>query len=523
MEQLKTRDKVDLVIQGGKVVTPDGSLSLWVAVDGGSIVALGSNLSQFPKAKQTIDATGKYVLPGIIDSEHHPNVTPPESTVLSETRAAIASGITTVGIEQTSTIFARPAKEYPKPEEVPTFMEVLPNVKELETSKYVMTDYFFTPILTRDEHAKEIHDLAEKHGITSFKVYLHTKAGEHIWNMWGVMAYQGIYYSDDGLVYTAMKNIAALGSPGILGLHCENWEIARVLKEELMAQGRSGPEAWDDHSPAFCEAGHVRNYAYYAKITGCPILIRHTTTPETLEAIQRARAEGVKISANTSHHYLTLDKSMWRTTVPLRSADTFPQMWEALRTGIIDSVSSDHVYRTMPLEKIEEIEEINGPIEKVGIRYPYDIFAGPSQSSLKGVSSRDGLSGKVESLLPIMLSEGVNKGRISLERLVEVCCENPARQFGLYPRKGAIAIGADADFVIVDLDKTKRLTRDQLFSRNGWSFWEGWDIKGWPVMTILRGKIMMEWQQGEPRPRVIEEPIGRYIPRKLGHELYPLD
>ena len=133
------------------------------------------------------------------------------------------------------------------------------------------------------------------------------------------------------------------------------------------------------------------------------------------------------------------------------------------------------------------------------------------------------MAGRAESLLPIMLSEGVNKGRISLERLVEVCCENPARQFGLYPKKGVIALGADADFAIVDLNKTLKLTRDHVFNSNGWSLWEGWEMKGWPVMTILRGNIMMEWPEGEPKRKVVGQPIGKYLARKPGHEMYPLD
>src|SRR3990167_851609 len=122
-----------------------------------------------------------------------------------------------------------------------------------------------------------------------------------------------------------------------------------------MSEGRQDPGAWDDMSPAFCEAGHIRTYAYYAKITGCPILIRHTTCSESFEEIRRARAEGVKITGNTNHIYFTLDKSVWRQNVPLRSADTFPQIWEAIKTGIIDSISSDNIYRAMPLKNVEEM------------------------------------------------------------------------------------------------------------------------------------------------------------------------
>jgi len=507
---------VDLLVQRGKVVSKGLVSSQWVAVKDGRVVALGCNDGWIPEAKQVVDATNKFVLPGIIDNEHHPSEAVYD-LFLAETRAAISGGITTVGIETASVDFTQPSLKYAKPEQVPLFMDVMPNVRQLESGNHVMADYFYTPVLSKPEHVQEIPELAAKHGITSFKLRLHTKAGEHIWDMWQTMKVKAMYYYDDGMVYSAMRKIAALGPPCILGLHCENWEIAYVRRAELMSEGRQDPGAWDDMSPAFCEAGHIRTYAYYAKITGCPILIRHTTCEESFEEIRKAREEGVQITGNTNPHYLTIDKNIWRTNVPHRPRETFPKIWEAVRTGIIDTISSDSIYRAMSLATIEEWEAKNGPIAEVGAKYPHPIFAGA------GEISRDAMAGRTEGMLYVLLSEGVNKGRISLERLVEVCCENPARKFGLYPKKGVIAVGADADFVIVDLNKTMKLTRDQIFNSNGWSIWEGWEIKGWPVMTILRGNIMMEWPDGEPKRRVVGKPIGRYLARKSGHELYPLD
>ena len=130
------------------------------------------------------------------------------------------------------------------------------------------------------------------------------------------------------------------------------------------------------------------------------------------------------------------------------------------------------------------------------------------------------MAGRTEGLLLIMLSEGVNKGRLSLERLVEVCCENPAKRYGLYPKKGVIAVGSDADFVVVDLERSMKLKRDHVFNSNGWSIWEGREIKGWPVMTILRGHVMMEWPEGEPKRKVVGGPIGQYLVRQAGSEYY---
>lgn len=507
---------LDLVIRGGKVVN-QGRISIqWIGVKDEKIVAVGSNDGWVPDAERTIDVRGKYVLPGIIDNEHHPSEGVSD-LVLAETRACISGGITTVGIETASVDFTNPPLRYAKPEEVPLFKEILPNIRELETRGSTMADYFYTPVLSKPDHVAEIPDLVDKHGITSFKLRLHTKAGEHIWDIWHTMKVKAMHYYHDGMVYSAMKAIAKLGPPAILCMHCENWEIAYVRRAELMAQGRQDPAAWDDMSPPFCEAGHIRTYSYYAKVTGCPILIRHTTCEESFEEILKARAEGVNITGNTNPHYLTIDKNIWRTNVPHRDPATLPKIWDAIKNGVIDTISSDSIYRAMSLETIEKWEKEHGPIAEVGAKYPHPIFAGA------GEISRDAMAGRTEGLLYIMLSEGVNKGRISLERLVQVCCENPARKFGIFPKKGLIAVGSDADFTVVDLEKNMKLTRDHVFNSNGWSIWEGRQIKGWPVMTILRGNVMMDWPDGEAKRRIVGKPIGRYLARRLGDQADLLD
>jgi len=176
----------------------------------------------------------------------------------------------------------------------------------------------------------------------------------------------GEFYYDDGTVYLAMKNIAALGPPAILCLHCENWEIGRVLKEELKAQGRTDPAAWDDKSPAFCEAGHVRDYSYYAKVTGCPLYNIHTTNRETIDEIVKARADGVRVWAQCAPHYLSLTRDKWRINPPLRSRENVDACWEAIKTGIIDCIGSDHVGDPKVPEKV--MAEINHQILTVLVK-----------------------------------------------------------------------------------------------------------------------------------------------------------
>jgi dihydropyrimidinase/dihydroorotase len=173
--------------------------------------------------------------------------------------------------------------------------------------------------------------------------------------------------------------------------------------------------------------------------------------------------------------------------VPLRDRSTHETLWRALADGAIDCIGSDHVAHTRTRESME---------------------TGNVWTTVSGFPSR------VEGMLPMMLSEGVNRGRISMVRLAQVTSENPARIFGLYPKKGAIAPGSDADLVVVDLERKVQITRDILHTVTPWTIYEGWQATGWPVMTIVRGHIIMEWPEGEPRARVSDGPPGEYLRRK---------
>jgi len=464
-------------------------------------MALGFGADQ-PEASKVIDATGKYVLPGVVDCETH-TAQPVVEHIPFETRAAVASGTTTTGMQSTSNRIVKDPPEINQPEDMPSFMEAIPEFIELmkNNSWY---DYYMIPNLNNDWMINEIPDMAKRLGASSYKFYLHTHGGEHLWSMWGNLGKKrGDFYYDDGTVFMAMRHVASLGPPAKLVLHCENWDIARIFKKELVAQGRTDMEAWEDHSPDFLEAGYLRNYAYYARMVGCPIYLIHTTTRKTLEEVIKARAEGTTIIANVQPHYAILDRNAGSINVPLRRHEDREAIWEALKTGAIDCVSSDSVWQIV--RKLETVER-DGVIPPPGD--PFDW----SRTFINGGGF----------LLPSMLSEGVNKGRISIERCVELLCENPARAFGLFPKKGVIAPGSDADFAIVDLNRTKKVTRDMVFSLVGWTVWEDWELKGWPVMTILRGNVIMEWPEGEPNRKIVGKPVGEYIPVYPGNEQYPV-
>ena len=481
-------NEVDLVVKGGKIVTPDAIFDGSIAIENSKITAIAAD-KNCPPGKKTINVAGKYVIPGVVDPECHlGHAQLLEQDIKTETQAAVATGVTTWGMQLASTVVRKSITEFQRPEDVPPWLQVFPILTEVG-DQHSMVDYYLTAKVMNDTHAFEIPALAERHGVISFKTQLHLKSGTAIWNTWVGGRQQGIFGYDDGTVYAAMRNVARLGPPAIYSLHCENWEIARMIEQDLIREGRKDNGAWDDRSPAFCEAGHVRAYSYYAKIAGCPLYIQHVTTPETVREIMKAKEEGVRMFSQTGSHYLSLPKDTWKINVPLRSAETIEKMWHALRDGLVDAVGSDHVN----YGKSREEMEVKG-----------DVW-----------QTQSGFPSRVEALLPIMLSEGVNKGRITLQRLVEVCCANPAKIFGLYPQKGALTLGSDADLVVVDLEKQCRFSNDMVFCGAGWSIYDGWEIKGWPVMTILRGQVMMEWPEGERRAKIVGKPIGRYIPRKL--------
>ena len=479
---------VDVILKNGKIVTQGKVIDGFVAVDGEKIAAVGQG-DHAPDARKVIDLKGRVLIPGVVDPEcHFGSHRWVGDEFDSETRGAAAYGITTWGFMQPSANMGQPYKAEKTAEEVPLYAEVFDLFKNMGEERS-MVDFILTPKILKDEHALEIPRLARDYGITSFKYQLHLMQPERTATYWPQSKSQGYFGYDDGTIYLGMEAVAKLGPLAIVCMHCENWEIARIFEERLLKAGRKEYKVWNERSPAFCEAGHVHAYTYYARVLKCPLYIQHTTTPETIDEITRAKADGATIYAQTGPHYLSLTEDAWRINVPLRSAETIEVLWQALADGRIDTVGSDHTNTGRARKEME---------------VPGDIFA-----------TRTGFSSRGEAALPVML-DGVNRGRISLVRMVQVCCENTARIFGLYPKKGVIAPGSDADLVVVDLDRTVTVTNDMMHSSSGWTLWEGREMKGWPVMTMLRGQTIAEWSDGGKRPEIVAKPFGRYQYRSLG-------
>lgn len=456
----------DLVIRGGRVVTSARTVSADIAVQDGKILAV-SNGSEIPAAKRTIDARGKYVLPGIIDPHAHLGYMDTLEAVETETRAAACGGVTCLGVYILA-LNGGILKQFDR----------LKDTFEAKSS----VDAFWHLMVIDAITMEEIEKCPSAIGLTSFKFNMGYK-GPHA-DLLGISA------TDDGAVYRGFRSIQKLGPPALAACHAENIDIHLMLRDELLAQGRNDYRVWNDSRPPFVEAECMRRAIYLAKSVGCPLYIPHITIAEGVDIIAEAAAAGVQVVGETCPQYLTHSNEAPPKVVlehpacanvnpPLRDKASNERLWEGLAQGIIKCVGSDLAPTTLAMKG-------------------NNIWEAPM-----------GLGNNSELLLPVLLSEGVNKGRLSVEKVVEICCENPARTFGVYPRKGSLEVGADADLVIVDLEKKQTVETGKLRTMCDWSIYDGWQLTGWPVHTILRGQVIVE--DGEPAARVAQQ--GRYIPR----------
>ena len=477
------------VFANGLFVTPTGIVAGDLLVEGEQIVSIGKNIR--PSGAEVIDLGGKYVLPGVVDPEVHLGVHRSlRDDIITESRAAIANGVTTWNLQLVSPAIRPEYKEKKDLEDVVAFSEVFPTFLELNQNTS-MVDFYFTPIINTDAQAEDIPTLAEHFGVTSCKFYLHMMRGMETAHLWEAQRKAGFFGFDDGTIWIALEHMARLGRAALVSFHPENWNICRVFEDRLRKSGRTDMAAWNARSPHFCEAGHVHNYAYYCKVAGVPMYVQHVTTPETVEEIAKARADGVEIYGQSNPCYLTLPDSTWKLNVPLRSSETNEKMWQFLKPGAIDCLGSDHVNHGVPRSQMETD----------------NVW-----TTISGFSSR------IEALLPVMLSEGVSRGRISLSDVARLMSEAPARIWGIYPKKGALQIGSDADFVVVDMEKTVELQPHMLYTSAGWSIFEGWQFRGWPIMTVLRGTICARWSEETGRNEIVSEPAGQYLPRDPGSD-----
>lgn len=434
--------EIDLLVKNGQVVIPfSGIVKADVAVKGGKIVGINSNRGQEEvKAKTIIDVNGRLVLPGWIDSHTHlgfgSNI---ESEYESESRSAAVGGVTTM-MNYTNCSGS--------------YSDHFAKEKRVGEQKSVI-DFGLHFGLMNDIHLKELPKYIEEFGVCSFKFFMNFRGEEG--------KYLGVEGIDDGFMFDFFTALANYPGSCIV-VHAENIEIGWRLRDRLIAQGRTDLRAWTESKPYFIEVEAVQRALFYAEVANCEIYIPHVTTKDSLEAVRGYKERNKKIHCETCTSYLVLDAdtslgNFAKSNPPLREQSDVQALWKGLEEGVIDCVSSDHLARKK--------DKKAGSIWKCAAGCP-------------------GLA----TTLPVLLSEGVNKGRFGIEKIAEMNY-NTAKIFNLYPRKGTIMPGSDADFTIIDLDLEKKVKVEDMKSEADWSLYEGWNLKGWPVMTIVRGEVVM--------------------------------
>jgi len=451
----------DLVIRNGLVVTPHGIVRGSLVVRNEKILQIGGDDSLL-KAKLEVDAEGNYVLPGLVDPHIHIGRAMEEdfaSQFKTESISAVISGVTTfMSFVRFGEILERRLPVYRKGKEI--------------GKQNSFIDFKFHAYLFTEEQLEEIPQLIEE-GITSVKLFLnYTEEGAR------KVGYQAV---DFGFVYKVMEILASYDPPVLIQAHCEQPDILTFLSNRLQAQGRTDFLAWAESRPAICEPIHAFSLGLIGLETGCPVYIVHVSVKETVDVIRYLRERGAKIYAETCPHYLTLTKNtpmgvLARMAPPLRSETDIECLWQAVADGTFDTIGTDHV----PLPRRQKEED--------GI--------------WKGVPGVGGIG----AMLPLLMTEGVSKKRITIEQMAKLTSENPARIWGIYPKKGALSPGSDADIVIVDPHKEWVLSADNLQSRSDYSVYEGRAVKGKAIKTFVRGKLV-----AEDGHLVAEAPLGEYV------------
>ncbi|AEN04871.1 dihydroorotase family protein [Halolamina sp.] len=446
----------DLRVVDARVVTPGGTIDGGVAAADGQIVAVGTE-ANLPEADRTIDAEGNFLIPGFIDPHVHWGLSRYEfdyhdgleHDFETETRGAVHGGVTTV-----VNFLLQPEPYLPD-------MEFFKQAGE--ENSYI--DFAYHAIVHQDHHVDEIEGLAEA-GVRSYKLFFnwYKHASPEL----------GIDHSDAGRVYNVLDRVSEIND-GVVMFHAENEDLAYERRQELQAERRNDLEAWSEGAPNICEAMQVEQIARMTEYTDSSAYIVHTSTGEAVDIGERYQEQGVQLDIETLPAFLCHSKhdeelGTWgKISPPLRGDESKQRLWEGLRNGTVDYMGTDHCPH-----KIAFKEKDTGKHGDI-----WDAIPGDNNG--------------IEYFLPVMMSEGVNKNRISMERLVEVCAENNAKRWGLYPRKGALAEGSDADMVIVDLEDSATVDEEFYHTMEPrYSTFHGEELTGLPTHTIVGGEVVVE-------------------------------
>lgn len=463
-------DPLDLLVQGGTVVTSTEIFVGDVGVREGRIVELATSIDR-ARAAEVIDAAHLIVTPGVIDVDARLQFVFGEHASVDDyamgSRAAAFGGVTTI-------------IDTALQGEGESLVTAIEQKLKASTGRFAV-DFAFHAALGDpcDEVVTEL-PRAVKLGVPSTLV--------------STADFGDAEAISDGELLTVLD--AARAGGGLVAVQAENRSLVEYFEKKHRERGQTGPIAHARSHPTFSEAEAVRRVIFYTDLVGGRLCLFNISTMGSARFVGEAKGRGLNVFSETSPPYLLLcdplydvpDAHLYLTTPPLRSEVDAEGLWKGISAGAIQLVGSGH--RAFRREQKSRGET--------------DFRRAPM-----------GLPG-IETLLGLMLSEGVRKGRIGLNGLVELLAGNPARLFGLHPRKGSLAPGADADLVLVDPEKTVRIGVDSLHMDADWSPFEGWVCHGWPVATISRGRVVV--RDGEFTG---DHAWGRFVPRAYGTALPP--
>ncbi len=453
-----------MLIRGGTVVTADAQMRADVLCDGGKIIAVGEKLDA-PAGTEVIDAGGQYVMPGGIDPHTHMEL-PFMGTVASEdfytgTAAGLAGGTTMI------------------------IDFVIPNPQEPLLDAYrkwrgwaekAASDYSFHVAVTWwDESVhRDMGTLVREHGVNSFKHF---------------MAYKNAIMAEDEVLVNSFSRAWELGA--LCTVHAENGELVYHLQRKLIAQGITGPEGHPLSRPPEVEGEAANRAIRIAQVLGVPLYIVHVSAKESLEAITRARNEGQRVYGEVLAGHLVIDDSVYRhpdfetaaayvMSPPFRPKEHQEALWRGLQSGNLQTTATDHC-----------------------------CFCAPQKAAGKGDFTKiPNGTGGIEDRMAVIWDRGVNTGRLTPSEFVAITSTNTAKIFNLYPRKGAIAVGADADIVVWDPKGTRTISVKTHHQNVDFNIFEGMTVTGVPSHTISQGKLV--WKQGQ---LMAVRGAGRHIDR----------
>ncbi len=463
------------VIRGGTAVLPTGVTQADIGIRGETIAAIGQALGP---GEREIDATGRIVTPGGVDPHAHIEQVSGGGLLNAD---SFESATVSAAFGGTTTVIPFAAQHVGH-----ALDRVLDDYHRL-AERGAVIDYAFHMILADPNEATLKTHLPKlvRDGHASIKVF---------------MTYDRIRLDDEQMLDVLA---AARDNGAFVCVHAENHGMISFMSKRLLANGHTSPAAFPLSHPRLAEVDAIQRVAAMSQLVDQPVMVFHVSTAEGADVVARARRDGVKLFAETCPHYLLLtaeevDKpglegAKWMCSPPLRQAADRDALWDALARGDLQVVSSDHApYRFDASGK---------------------LAAGPSPTFKQIANGLPGL----EVRLPLMFDAAVTQRRLGLERFVELTSTAPAKLYGLYPKKGTLAVGADADIVVWDPAREVRLSHAKLHDNTGYTPYEGHMLTGWPETVLSRGRVAV--RDGKLH---VSSGSGRFLPRAAGEAAQPL-